>query len=357
MQVAEGELMSIKPNLRNYTQDELIVILEEMGEKPYRAKQIFKWLHKGVENFSQMTDISKALKEKLETNYRIDNLAVEEKFVSQIDGTIKYLFRLYDGSFIESVIMKYKHGNTICVSSQVGCNMGCRFCASAIGGKLRNLETGEITDQIIKAEKDSGLKISNIVMMGIGEPLDNFENVVRFLKNANHENGLYISARHITVSTCGLADRIIDLANVGLPVTLSVSLHSPDNEKRSEIMPVNKKYSIEKVLFAAKEYIKITGRRVSIEYALISGETDSLDFAEKLIKLLSRDLFHVNLIPVNNVSERSYKKSSEKQIKKFMDYLNNNGLNATLRREMGSDINAACGQLRKQTMEKRGDML
>lgn len=347
--------MTLKPNLRNYTQQELIDIVAALGEKPYRAKQIFKWLHKGVESFDEMTDISKAFKEKLENNYRIDNIKIETKLVSKLDGTIKYLFRLYDGSFIESVIMKYKHGNTICVSSQVGCNMGCRFCASAIGGKLRNLETGEITDQIIKAEKDSGLKISNIVMMGIGEPLDNFENVIRFLKNANHENGLFISARHITISTCGIADKILELAKVGLPVTLSVSLHSPDNEKRSEIMPVNKKYPIDVLLAAAKEYIKQTGRRVSIEYALISGETDSLDFADKLIKLLSRDLFHVNLIPVNNVRERSYRKSSEKQIRKFMDYLNNNGLNATLRREMGSDINAACGQLRKQTMESRGD--
>ncbi len=350
-------MMTLKPNLRNYTQDELMGIMETLGEKPFRAKQIFKWLHKGAQSFDEMTDISKTLKEKLELNYRIDNLTIEKKLVSAIDGTIKYLFRLYDGSFIESVIMKYKHGNTICVSSQVGCNMGCRFCASAIGGKLRNLETGEITDQVLKAEKDSGLKISNIVMMGIGEPLDNFENVVRFLKNANHENGLYISARHITVSTCGVADKILALANTGLPVTLSVSLHSPDNEKRSEIMPINKKYPIEVLLCAAKEYIQKTGRRVSIEYALINGETDSLDFAQKLIKLLSGDLFHINLIPVNNVSERSYKKSSKEQIKKFMDYLNNNGLNATLRREMGSDINAACGQLRKQTMEKRGDNL
>jgi len=347
--------MNTKPNLRNYTEDALISIMENMGEKPFRGKQIFKWLHKGVESFDEMTDISKALKEKLSSSYRIDNLQIEKKLVSSLDGTIKYLFRLYDGSFIESVVMKYKHGNTICVSSQVGCNMGCRFCASAIGGKLRNLETGEITDQILKAQKDSGLKISNIVMMGIGEPLDNFDNVAAFLKNANHENGLFISARHITVSTCGIADKIDALASLGLPVTLSVSLHSPTNEKRSEIMPVNKKYPIEVLLSAAKEYINKTGRRVSIEYALISGETDSLDFAKKLISLLSGDLFHVNLIPVNKVSERSYEKSSAKQIKLFMDYLNNNGLTATLRREMGSDINAACGQLRKQTMESRGD--
>ena len=347
--------MNTKPNLRNYTEDALISIMEDMGEKPFRAKQIFKWLHKGVESFDEMTDISKALKEKLAFSYRIDNLHIEKKFVSSIDGTIKYLFRLYDGNFIESVVMKYKHGNTICVSSQVGCNMGCRFCASAIGGKIRNLETGEITDQLLKAQKDSGLKISNIVMMGIGEPLDNFDNVAAFLKNANHQNGLFISARHITISTCGIADKIGDLLALGLPVTLSVSLHSPTNEKRSEIMPINKKYPIEVLLSAAKEYIKKTGRRVSIEYALINGETDSLDFAKKLLALLGRDLFHVNLIPVNKVKERDYEKSSTKQIKLFMDYLNNNGLTATLRREMGSDINAACGQLRKQTMEKRGD--
>lgn len=347
--------MNEKPNLKNFTEPELISIMESLGEKPFRAKQIFKWLHKGAEDFSEMTDISKSLREKLASLYRIDNLTIEKKLVSQIDGTIKYLFRLHDGSFIESVIMQYKHGNTICVSSQVGCNMGCKFCASAIGGKLRNLETGEITDQILKAEKDSGLKISNIVMMGIGEPLDNFRNVASFLKNANHENGLYISARHITVSTCGLADKIPALADLGLPVTLSVSLHSPTNEKRSEIMPVNKKYPIEVLLAAVKDYIKKTGRRVSIEYALIDGETDSLSFAKKLITLLGGDLFHVNLIPVNKVTERNYKKSSQKQIKLFMDYLNNNGLTATVRREMGSDINAACGQLRKQTMEKRGD--
>ena len=349
--------MNTKPNLRNYTEQELISILESLGEKAFRGKQIFKWLHKGAEDFSEMTDISQSLKEKLSDSYRIDNLKIEKKLVSQIDGTIKYLFRLYDGSFIESVIMKYKHGNTICVSSQVGCNMGCKFCASAIGGKLRNLEAGEITDQILKAQKDSGLKISNIVMMGIGEPFDNFDNVVSFLKNANHENGLFISARHITVSTCGIVDKITELAEIGLPVTLSISLHSPINEKRSEIMPVNKKYPIEKLLSAAKNYIKKTGRRVSIEYALIDGETDNLDYAKKLVSLLGDDLFHVNLIPVNKVTERSYKKSSLKQTKLFMDYLNNNGLTATLRREMGSDINAACGQLRKQTMEKRGDNL
>ncbi len=347
--------MNTKPNLRNFTESELALIINELGEASFRAKQIFKWLHKGAEDFSEMTDISKALKEKLSSLYRIDNLKIEKKLVSSIDGTIKYLFRLYDGSFIESVVMKYKHGNTICVSSQVGCNMGCRFCASAIGGKLRNLETGEITDQILKAEKDSGLKISNVVMMGIGEPLDNFKNVSSFLKNANSENGLFISARHITVSTCGIADKIPALADLGLPVTLSVSLHCPENEKRSEIMPVNKKWPIEVLISAAKDYIKKTGRRVSIEYALINGETDDLIFAKKLVSLLSGDLFHVNLIPVNKVSERNYEKSSQKQIKLFMDYLNNNGLTATLRREMGSDINAACGQLRKQTMESRGD--
>lgn len=346
--------MTTKPNIRNYTEEELVSIMQSIGEKSFRGKQIFKWLHKGAEDFAEMTDISQSLKEKLSSSYRIDNLKIEKKLVSKIDGTIKYLFRLYDGSFIESVIMKYKHGNTICVSSQVGCNMGCRFCASAIGGKLRNLETGEITDQILKAEKDSGLKISNIVMMGIGEPLDNFCNVVSFLKNANHKNGLFISARHITVSTCGIADKIFELAELGLPVTLSVSLHSPINEKRSEIMPINKKYPIENLLYAAKEYIKKTGRRVSIEYALIEGETDKLDYAKKLVTLLGNDLFHVNLIPINKVSERSYKKSSLKQIRLFMDYLNNNGLTATVRREMGSDINAACGQLRKQTMESRG---
>jgi len=355
MQITEDRLMSIKPNLRNYTESELILIIKELGEAPFRAKQIFKWLHKGAEDFSEMTDLSKVLREKLSSAYRIDNLKIEKKLVSSIDGTIKYLFRLYDGSLIESVVMKYKHGNTICVSSQVGCNMGCRFCASAIGGKLRNLETGEITDQILKAQKDSGLKISNIVMMGIGEPLDNFSNVSSFIKNANHENGLYISARHITVSTCGIADKIPALADLGLPVTLSVSLHCPINEKRSEIMPINKKYPIEVLLDAARDYISKTGRRVSIEYALINGETDSLDFAKKLLTLLRGDLFHVNLIPVNKVTERSYEKSSQKQIKLFMDYLNNNGLPATLRREMGSDINAACGQLRKQTMESRGD--
>lgn len=347
--------MNTKPDLKNYTEEKLSDILVSIGEKPFRAKQIYKWLYRGVTSFNEMTDISISLREKLAENYRIGHLDIERKQVSAIDGTIKYLFKLFDGNFIESVLMKYNHGNTICVSSQVGCSMGCRFCASTIGGKIRDLYAGEISDQIITAQNDTGEKISNVVMMGMGEPLDNYENVITFLKNAQNPNGLGIGYRHFTLSTCGICDKMIKLAHEEMPITLSVSLHSPFDDERSKIMPVNKKYPLNELCDTIREYIKITGRRISIEYALINGENDTFECADEILKLFSGMLTHINLIPVNPVAERSYKKSTPQRVNKFADYLNSHGMTATVRRKLGSDIDAACGQLRKKTVESRGD--
>jgi len=339
-------------DLKDLEYHELEKFIIDAKEPKFRAKQIFKWLHAGVESFDEMTNLSKATREKLSKISFVSTLKIREKFVSKLDGTIKYLFELEDGNCIESVVMRYKHGISICISSQVGCRMGCNFCASTIGGLYRSLTPGEILNQVIFAQKDIDERISNIVMMGIGEPLDNYDNVIKFLHNVNHPDGICIGYRHISLSTCGIVDKINLLAEENMPITLSISLHAPDNKTRSEIMPVNKKYPVETLIGACKEYIKKTGRRISFEYALISGVNDNDEDAKKLAGLLSGMLCHINLIPVNKVEERNYKKGSAEKIRHFRDTLEKLGMNATVRRELGSDISASCGQLRKKVMDE-----
>ncbi len=337
-----------KINLKDLTYEELLSAIRELGEPKFRAEQIFKWLYKGAVSFDDMKNIPKTLKEKLMTDYCISKPEIAERLISNIDGTRKYLLRLSDGNYIETVLMKYKHGYTICVSSQVGCAMGCAFCASTRNGKIRNLSAGEIIDQIITVQNDIGERISNIVMMGIGEPLDNFDNVLKFLKNVNDERGLGIGHRHITVSTCGLVHNIIRLADMKLQITLSISLHATNDKTRSEIMPVNRRYNIEELLNACDYYIKQTNRRISFEYTLISGVNDNRTEAVSLGKLLKNKLCHVNLIPVNSVKETGFVKSDREKIEEFQKTVEDFGISATIRREMGSDINAACGQLRNK---------
>ncbi len=337
-------------DLRSMEYGELEEFLISLGEPKFRAKQIFTWLMQGVDDFSQMTNISKKTKEILSREAYISKLSIREKYVSKLDGTVKYLFELDDGNCIETVVMKYKHGLSVCISSQVGCRMGCGFCASTIGGLYRSLTAGEILNQVIYAQKDIGERISNIVMMGIGEPLDNYDNVIKFLHNVNHPDGLNIGYRHISLSTCGLVDKINMLAEEKLPITLSVSLHAPNNEIRDKIMPVNKKYRIEELIKACKSYINTTGRRISFEYSLISGVNDSEENAYELYKLLKGMLCHINLIPVNHVEEREFYKGDASSIKRFTDKLLSLGMNATVRRELGSDISASCGQLRKKVL-------
>ena len=330
------------------SQEETAALAIEFGEPKFRGKQIFEWIHRGAEDFDEMTNLSKSLREKLRENTFIGSPKIEEKYVSKIDGTRKYLLRLWDGNFIESVLMKYEHGYTICVSSQVGCRMGCRFCASTLKGRERNLSPGEILGQVLCVRKDLGERISNIVMMGIGEPLDNFDNVTKFLEIVSAPSGINIGQRHITLSSCGIADNIKRLANMGFQITLTVSLHASDDETRSRIMPINKKYNIEKLMDACDYYAEKTGRRVSFEYTLISGVNDMVGNADKLAELLKNKLCHVNLIPVNRVSETGFDRSDRKRVDAFRQRLERHGIVATVRREMGSDINAACGQLRNQ---------
>lgn len=337
-------------DLKDFEYDELVSFLTELGEKKFRCGQIFSWLHKGVESYDEMTDISKATREKLKEISYVSTLKIREKYVSKLDGTVKYLFELPDGNCIESVVMRYKHGLTICISSQVGCRMGCRFCASTIGGLYRNLTAGEILNQVIFAQKDLGERISNIVMMGIGEPLDNFDNVIKFLHNVNHEKGLNIGLRHITLSTCGVVDGIYKLEKENLPITLTISLHAPNDEIRNSIMPVNHKWRIAELMKACESYVNTTKRRISFEYSLIHGVNDSLENAQELARLVKKLHGHVNLIPVNKVEERSFEKGSAKEIRAFQDKLTELGINATVRRELGSDISASCGQLRKKVL-------
>ncbi|MCH5210257.1 MAG: 23S rRNA (adenine(2503)-C(2))-methyltransferase RlmN [Oscillospiraceae bacterium] len=337
-------------DLKDFEYDELIEYLESIGEKKFRAEQIFSWLHKGVESYSEMTNLSKTTREKLEKETYVSTLKIREKYVSKLDGTVKYLFELPDGNCIESVVMRYHHGLTICISSQVGCRMGCRFCASTIGGLYRSLTAGEILNQVIFAQKDIGERISNIVMMGIGEPLDNYDNVIRFLHNVNHEKGLNIGYRHISLSTCGIADKIYDLAKENLPITLTISLHAPNDAVRNTIMPVNHKYNVTELLKACKNYVDTTNRRLSFEYSLIHGVNDSIENARELAGLIKGLHSHVNLIPVNKVEERDYKQGSKADIRDFRDKLVSSGVNATIRRELGADISASCGQLRKKVL-------
>ncbi len=341
-------------NLKDLTIEELKKLLCDMGEKPFRSKQIFSWLHKGVESFDEMTDISKSLRDKLSAISYISVAKPVQVLESKIDGTKKFLFELSDKNVVESVVMYYKHGITICISCQVGCAMGCKFCASTIGGKIRNLTSGEILDQVIFAQKHIGERISNIVMMGIGEPMDNFDNVVKFLKNVNDENGINIGYRHISVSTCGIVPKIREFSKLNFPVTLSISLHAVNDEVRSSIMPVNKKYSISELLEVCREYIKENHRRISFEYAIIRDVNDSVEHAEKLADIISDMLCHVNLIPVNNVEENDFKKPDKEKIRQFINTLEKRGINATVRRELGSDISASCGQLRRAHIKEEG---
>lgn len=339
----------MKKDIKSFNNEELAEWVRENSLPAFRAKQIFSWLHKsGVSDFSEMSNVSKDLRNKLSEEFYISSCEIENKYVSAIDGTVKYLFRLSDGEFLETVIMKYKYGYTICVSSQVGCKMGCRFCASTLAGFKRNLTAGEIESQLHSAQKDLGIRISHIVLMGIGEPLDNFDNVLRFIENVNSEDGLNISVRNITLSTCGIVPRINDLMKHDLQLTLTISLHAPNDKIRSKIMPVNDRWKINEVIAACREYAEFTSRRVSFEYTLIKDVNDTPECAEELSKLLKGMLCHVNLIPVNNVEERKNIRSSDKSVNKFLHILQKNGINATIRRTLGSDINASCGQLRRK---------
>lgn len=339
----------MKTDIKSLTYPELVIETQKLGLKPFRAKQIYSWLHKfGAVSFDEMSNISKDLRNTLDENYFIPSCEIENKYVSKIDETVKYLFRLYDGEYIESVIMKYKYGYTICVSSQVGCKMGCKFCASTLAGFKRNLSASEIEGQLHAAQKDLGIRISNIVLMGIGEPLDNYDNVIKFLRNVNDENGLNISMRNITLSTCGIVPNIYKLMEEDLQITLTISLHAPNDEIRSRTMPVNDRWNIDEVLKACKDYANKTNRRVSFEYTLIKDVNDTEECALELSERLNGMLCHVNLIPVNNVEERKNIRSTDDSINKFMHLLKKNGINATIRRTLGSDINASCGQLRRK---------
>lgn len=340
-----------KFNLKDLTLSKLEKLLDDMGEKKFRAKQIFKWLSLGIESFDEMTDISKDLRKKLSDVSFISKMEIERKLVSKIDKTTKYLFKLHDGNMVEAVVMYYKHGITICISSQVGCRMGCKFCASTIGGLVRNLTSGEILDEVIFAQKDIGERISNIVMMGIGEPLDNFDNVIKFLENVNSPLGLNIGYRHISLSTCGIVKNIKELEKLNIPITLSISLHAPTDDLRGEIMPINNAYNVDTLIDACKNYVESTKRRISFEYTMIKGVNDSENVARILAKKLKGMLCHVNLIPVNEVDETLFKKSDTKQIEKFIAVLEKNGITTTVRRKLGSDINASCGQLRRANMK------
>lgn len=339
-------------NIKDYNLEQLKDELESLGEKKYRAEQIFKWIYVDkVNSFDEMTNLSISLREKLKNNYSINNFKVIKRQVSS-DGTQKFLFDILDGNAIESVLMKYHHGNTICVSSQVGCKMGCKFCASTGIKFVRSLSAGEIVEQVLAVERESGEKISNIVFMGIGEPLDNYDNVIHAIRILNNPKGLNIGARHISVSTSGIVPRIYDLAKENIQCTLSVSLHATNNEKRSQMMPINKKYSIEELIKACKDYINITNKRISFEYALAKDNNDNLEDAKELVNLLKGMLCHVNLIPINKIENGKFTKSSNENIIKFRDYLNDHGIVATIRRELGSDIDAACGQLRRQNLKE-----
>ena len=341
-------------NIKDYNLDELKQELLSLGEKPFRAEQIFKWLYQEkVNTFNDMTNLSLELRKKLDEKYNIGNFKIIKKLES-IDGTKKYLFDVQDekGNLIESVLMKYHHGYTVCVSSQIGCRMGCKFCASTGIPFARNLETGEIVEQILAIEKDSNIKVSNIVFMGIGEPFDNFENVMNAINILNNPKGLNIGARHISISTSGIVPKIYELADKKIQCTLSVSLHSSNDKTRSEMMPINNLYPIDGLMKACKYYIEKTNKRISFEYALAKDNNDNLEDAKQLVKLLRGMLSHVNLIPINKIEDGKYIKSTNENIIKFRDYLNDHGIVATIRRELGSDISAACGQLRKQNLKR-----
>lgn len=341
--------MMEKIEIKTLTMDEIAAQLRKLGEPAFRAKQIFRWLHRGVESFDEMSDLSKTLRQMLGETYRLTVPQVLRRQTSQIDGTVKYLWRLHDGNTVESVLMRYAHGNTVCVSSQVGCRMGCRFCASTIGGWVRDLSAGEILDQVLFLQKDLGVPVNNIVLMGTGEPLDNYDNVLRFIRLVGDPNGVCIGQRHISLSTCGLADQIDRLAEERLQITLSVSLHAPDNESREKIMPVNRRYPVERLMQSCKAYFEKTSRRVSYEYTMISGVSDSPVQAERLAALLRGQNCHVNLIPLNAVAESGLASSNRDAVLRFQNKLKKHHITATVRRKLGPDIDASCGQLRRRT--------
>ena len=342
-------------DIKSMNKEELKDLMVQVGEKPFRAKQIYSWLHEHlVTSYEEMGNIPGKLKEKLK-EYPITALEMVDEQISAIDGTRKYLFRLSDGNVIESVLMRYKHGNSVCISSQVGCKMGCRFCASTIGGWTRNLLPSEMLDQIYRIQSITGERVSNVVVMGTGEPMDNYDNIVRFVHLLSEEGGLNISQRNITVSTCGIVPKIYELAKEKLQITLALSLHAPNDEKRRELMPIANRYSMDEVLDACRNYFQETGRRITFEYSLVAGVNDSDEDAKELSSRIHDINCHVNLIPVNPIKERSYRRSTHQAVENFKIKLEKCGINVTIRREMSSDIDGACGQLRKSYIEKSYD--
>ena len=335
-------------NLKSMTQPEIGAVLKELGQPAFRAKQVYTWLHKGVRSYDEMTNLPKALRDVLAETYPICAPKVVRKQESQKDGTIKYLWQLSDGNCVETVLMRYHYGNTVCISTEVGCRMGCAFCASTLGGLVRRLEPYEMLDQVLFTQLDSGLPVSHIVLMGIGEPLDNMDNVLRFLELVNSEDGMNISMRHISLSTCGLVPKIDELAKHKLQISLAISLHGPNNEIRSRIMPVNKAYPIEELLDACRRYYAATGRRIHFEYAMIDGVNDSPENAKELLRRLKGLPAHVNMIPLNHVEESPLKPSSRSAVAAFQKILEDGGVTATVRRTLGGDIDASCGQLRRK---------
>ena len=342
----------MKQDIKSMTLAEMTQALNDMGQPAFRAKQIYTWLHKGVTDFEEMTNLSKELRAKLDETYYITAPKVARKQRSQKDGTVKYLWELGDGNCVETVLMQYHHGNTVCISSEVGCPMGCKFCASTLGGLVRRLQPSEILDQVLFTAMDSGLPISNIVLMGIGEPLDNFDHVMRFLELVNSPEGMNIGMRHISLSTCGLVPRIDELAERKLQLTLSVSLHSPDDASRSAIMPINRKYPVDVLLDACRRYFEKTGRRVSFEYTMIDGVSDSPEQAELLASKLHGLAAHVNMIPLNPVAESPLRPSTRQAVARFQKILEGHGIPATVRRSLGGDIDASCGQLRRKYVKE-----
>ena len=335
-------------NLKNLTLPEMNTLFAQMGQPAFRAKQVYGWLHRGVTSYDEMTNLPKDLRQRLAGEYPICAPSVVRKQESQRDGTIKYLWKLSDGNCVETVLMRYHYGNTVCISTEVGCAMGCKFCASTLGGLVRRLEPFEMLDQVLFTQVDSGLPVSHIVLMGIGEPLDNFDNVMRFLELVNSENGMNISMRHISLSTCGLVPKIDELAKRKLQLTLSVSLHAPNDEVRNTIMPVNKAYPSEELLAACRRYYEATSRRISFEYAMINGVNDTDECANELLRRLKGLPAHFNLIPLNHVEESPLKPSTKGQVARFQKILEDGGVTATVRRTLGGDIDASCGQLRRK---------
>lgn len=343
-------------NILDLNLNELKAWMKEKNEKEFRAKQVFTWIYSGVSSFEDMNNVPKNTIEKIKSEFYIGVPKIIKTLISENSETRKHLFLLEDNNVVEGVVMKYNHGNSICISTQVGCNMGCKFCASTLGGAVRSLTSGEMIGQILAAQLELKERISNIVLMGSGEPLDNFDNVVKFILDVNAPWGLNIGQRHITLSTCGIVPKIKELADLNLQITVAISLHAPNNEERMKTMPIAKAYSIEELISSCKYYINKTGRRITFEYALVKGVNDSRESAEELSRLIKGMLCHVNLIPINEIKENELKQSNKEQVNQFKDILSKNGIETTVRREMGSDIDAACGQLRKSYIDEKREL-